>query len=149
MHALHVKVAFFHTLVIHACVLYSSTSRLRTADLREMKAYTSIAPFQSTADSWEQDTSARTQHVGANCWEGVVRGRAEPLHTVSFLAKQSSSLLLKTGLLSCKTNSVHSLSSAEQYSWEGGVYVCAAKIEKAYGPTAPLRLKNYILIRSR
>ena len=50
VHALHVKVAFFHTLVIHACVLYS-TSRLRTADLREMKAYTSIAPFQSTADS--------------------------------------------------------------------------------------------------
>ena len=48
VHALHVKVAFFHTLVIHACVLYS-TSRLRTADLREMKAY--IAPFQSTADS--------------------------------------------------------------------------------------------------
>jgi hypothetical protein len=39
VHALHVKVAFFHTLVIHACVLYSSTSRLRTADLREMKAY--------------------------------------------------------------------------------------------------------------
>ena len=51
VHALHVKVAFFHTLVIHACVLYTSTSRLRTADLREMKAYTSIAPFQSTADS--------------------------------------------------------------------------------------------------
>ena len=50
VHALHVKVAFFHTLVIHACVLYS-TRRLRTADLREMKAYTSIAPFQSTADS--------------------------------------------------------------------------------------------------
>ena len=49
VHALHVKVAFFHTLVIHACVLYS-TSRLKTADLREMKAY-SIAPFQSTADS--------------------------------------------------------------------------------------------------
>ena len=50
VNALHVKVAFFHTLVIHACVL-CSTSRLRTADLREMKAYTSIAPFQSTADS--------------------------------------------------------------------------------------------------
>ena len=118
VHALHVKVAFFHTLVIHACVLYS-TSRLRTADLREMKAYTSIAPFQSTADSWEQDARARTQHVGANCWEGGgPRRRAEPL------SQQCWAVQLR-----------------------GGKYMY--KIEKAYGPTAPLRPKNYILIRSR
>ena len=85
VHALHVKVAFFHTLVIHACVLYS-TSRLRTADSREMKAYI-LHHFSQ-------------QLIAEN------RTCAHALSMLVLTAEKGWSV----GVLS------HSLSSAEQYS---------------------------------